>query len=684
MASRSVIATPRDVYPRDGNCINFNVEYEGEIWGRFSLTNMCDTLTFLRHIIYDATTNERVGEYFLRNGVLQDGSGNLKYMKGDTINVLIPNYNFISGRHYKYKIISYTNFIDERIGNIGQPNPCVPYASGMVLNVFYNSSLQIQDNIVKLYPRYYWHKGQADEVLVGCTYMRIGNEMRMITDYDSKTGFVTLESGFSNEALGNRKNLQYFLYCNYIEDAWYDFYYREDIKSNTVLTTGSFGLHCLSTYTHPNHIGMETYRYKVYAKSNDDYVNGTIQDITVARNQVALQTGITQNIVGKTIVIAKTTGSSNEAVTEGYSSTILHYNSATGIATLRSAITEEIQVGAKYTIQLGTETLLDDSGKLNTQLKEADFMVYPYQPMNVVTELTSYEKQMYSATNSLNITPDTNTPVTSNTVDVNEDNQRVEINFRANRSLDNYFTHIYRRDSDEGLWRIAGFRQQDINSKYPTTNSTFVDFMAGNNRQYEYAIVPLARSEDSQTYFRPYTIQGVETNWDGWTITSLMDYDKYIEQNQDRTNFVTLYEKYSKRQNNKKFYKAMETWHFISDIDSGDIAHNLGLLTHVGTSTFPTVSRTNNNYESGSFTTNLLSLECPDGMIYDDIEKVERWKKFINGDNLFILKSDKGDVWIISIAENLSRSYDESTSLVLTKVSYSWVQVEDNNNVIII
>ena len=126
---------------------------------------------------------------------------------------------------------------------------------------------------------------------------------------------------------------------------------------------------------------------------------------------------------------------------------------------------------------------------------------------------------------------------------------------------------------------------------------------------------------------------------------------------------------------NKTPYKVGDTWNFIAEIDSGDITHNINRNVHVGTSKYPVVTTGENCYQSGSFTADLLSLYCPSGEIYDNISKVNKWIKFINDDCLFILKSDKGDVWIVAISDNTTRIYDESVDQILTKVSYSWVEV---------
>lgn len=220
----------------------------------------------------------------------------------------------------------------------------------------------------------------------------------------------------------------------------------------------------------------------------------------------------------------------------------------------------------------------------------------------------------------------------------------------------------------------------------------YTDYLAGNNREYEYLVSRTARP--SNTYdpalnYQPYEIDGVITAWDGWTITAITPYTDYIKQYAKSDKVVGKYARHLTKEEvrttddfsilsmvfAKEPYVVGETWKFISDIDSGDIAYNLGLNVHVGTSALPTVTRTNNKYQSGSFRTRIMSLECPTGEIYDNIEKVDRWNRFITGDNAFILRSDKGDVWIVAISDNPSRTYDETFNPILTSVAYSWVEV---------
>ena len=50
---------------------------------------------------------------------------------------------------------------------------------------------------------------------------------------------------------------------------------------------------------------------------------------------------------------------------------------------------------------------------------------------------------------------------------------------------------------------------------------------------------------------------------------------------------------------------------------------------------------------------------------------------------MFLLKSNKGDVWIVCVSDNPTRIYDSSVAGVPTTVTYAWVEVEDIDNIVI-
>ena len=154
----------------------------------------------------------------------------------------------------------------------------------------------------------------------------------------------------------------------------------------------------------------------------------------------------------------------------------------------------------------------------------------------------------------------------------------------------------------------------------------------------------------------------VTLNFNGWAIFSLSPIE-------DRMNKTEM--------------KIGEEWTFISAINSGDITRNINSGLLVGVSAYGKTSRNNTIYESGSFTANLLTVDCPSGEIVDDIDRVRKWMKFICGDNPFLLKSEKGDSWVVNIVNSPNRRYDETLNPIFTNVSYEWAESKDIRDIVI-
>ena len=153
----------------------------------------------------------------------------------------------------------------------------------------------------------------------------------------------------------------------------------------------------------------------------------------------------------------------------------------------------------------------------------------------------------------------------------------------------------------------------------------------------------------------------VSTDWNGWCISSL-------------TYIMTVA--------NKKMYDIGDTWHFLSNINSDSITTNFNPQIHQNTSYYSQTSRNDNKYESGTFTADLLTIDCPTMEIIDDIQRVNAWKKFLLENDTFLLKSHKGDVWIVGVSANPTRSY-ENNLYNTTTVSYQWTEIEDVNDIIV-
>lgn len=261
------------------------------------------------------------------------------------------------------------------------------------------------------------------------------------------------------------------------------------------------------------------------------------------------------------------------------------------------------------------------------------------------------------------------TPLVENfKCEVLEDKKCVKITW-TNLTPERVVKRVFRKNNENGIKYITatddftfiGSTDKELGiDGSTTTHSQIIDWTIGNSQTVHYQI------EDGQStnYLYSYS-EPVTTNWEGWSIIGLTPVDSDSVTNPIPT------------------YNAGEVWNFICDVDSGQISRNINPTVHVGTSSYAQTSRENTKYESGTFTASLLSLECPSLEIIDDIQRVKRWMKFISETDRFLLKSHKGDVWVISISGNPQRSYEESTLQTLTTISYEWVEVEDVNNIIV-
>ena len=689
MGARNALATPTDVFPRNGNVVVFDENDEFP----FSFTNWCDALAYFALTVYDAVTNEQVRE-LVAYTFNPNTEEHYTYQRGDTINSYMgriafddPNTELKSGHHYKYKITLYSCLPNESGGYANIPNCVVPYASGITFDRYSGHHLSIGRNIANCKAPSYW--GDSG-MIIGCTMLRIGNEERMVTRYEPETGYVWVDRDFTFEEpiTDEKRFVPYTLYCNYIStngnesEGSYDFYVREGIGSTTSAKLVPLGLRIKNTYQHPNNVGLENYRMKVYQLDSDSVLSGYTQssDLT-SLTSVKIATGITQNLIGRNITFALSSGTISGDVNDGYKSTIIGYNYNTGMLYLNQPLPVMITENTKYTIDLSSPVLIGDSDSVYNYHLHYSFPIYPYgETYQMETTLTTYEKQQLTLSKKFTLSdPELDSVITNSSIVIDVQNQNVNISVLQDSitiryPFDGY--NIFRKDSDKHLWDYIGF--MPIIEGQNTIH--FTDYTAGNNSEYDYSFVrgiaDVAIADyDPAINYKPYNIESVQTKWDGWTITALhpfKDYVKnYIESDpmtlKDTNILTTVFAKTP--------YVVGETWHFLSAINSGDITTNLGINVHVGTSAYPTVTRTKNKYQTGSFTAHILELECPSTNVIDNIDKVKRWDKFINDDCLFILRSDKGDVWVIAISENTSRSYDESVEPILTTASYSWTEV---------
>lgn len=775
MSGRSSFAMPTNVYPKNGQVIVFNEDNRATM----TFINNTDSLTFFRYNFYNIDTMKR--SYYIMSWYYSKDDPLVPFDRGasiaepvDRIKFDFPEqtdgsevYNFEYGGHYSYDIIQYSAFPRDVEGEtIYEPNINIKFASGKLQEVSSDTQITIATDLDITPPMYYGQVGEeggepvydftvypeTNTYTVSCTYICIYGKKVMITGYNPLTGEATLQTAITPIWLnGNTKydsltaGMPYSLYRNYFSssggssEGTYDFYVRQKIQSasNADPVPGAF--RCLAKYVHPDNIGLEKYRFKVYQIIDDDdnpnnnYITGTIQSWTDPETginigcdfkHVPIEKNLDVNLKNKRIIIGSESQKvidqqgNVEPITYGDWGEIVSYDKKTGLVTLKGELESCPAEGQPYTIDLNSRVLIADSGDCYSWRLAYNFPLYLMgENIQLETILTSYEKQVSDTCVNISFPEpqldyDYGQVNNEYSIVANNTNQTVELTFKDDIKNDDRFFGLYRKtkemmidDVSVDKWDYIGFIRG---------GNTFTDYLAANNTTYDYLIAktvkyvdpypevippdfdPLHEFDyDPSVEYKAYAFENaVSTKWDGWSITAIYPCENdYISDpiqaiKTDNGHFIIwdgeLKATTAQFVCSKTPYKVGDTWTFLASNDSGEIVSNLNRNVHVGTSTYPTVSGTNNKFESGTFSTDLVTIECTTDKIYDNIEKVKKWTRFITDDCLFILKSDKGDVWIVAISDNPSRSYDESVDDIITKVSYSWTEVDSSDNIQIV
>lgn len=781
MSSRGSFGTPTNVTPKNGQVLVFNEDNEAPL----TFTNNTDSLSFIGLNITDVV--DPYSEYMpLYDKIMKCFNMSrpvITHNRGDNITLWLDKYysytyydpqqqkwfkdyylngdgeyaqRFYEGKHYTYNLSMYSCLASPIAGGYTLvPNNAVKFSTGRIQSVISDTEIQIEDGW-SIVPPLYWtddyveegvhYKGKVTQYpdvgqyLIYAIYIEIYGKQMMIVDYNSRTHVATLFEPITpikmHDVPGGsisidelETGMEYALYDNVISCAGgssegaYDFYIRHKVNSAAYANPVPGSYRCIATYQHPDNIGLEKYRFRIYQLIGDNnvegesYINGTIQaprddneeNFGADYRHIPIEKNLNYEFENKRIIIGSKTDTGR--ITNGEWGEIINYDKHSGLLTLKKNLSIFPAEGRAYTIELCDRRFIADSGDCYSYHLAYNFPLYTFgQKFQIETIMTTYEKQVSDTCINIMVGEpeldyDYGQVGGNYSIEANPSNQTVELTFKPSIAEDDRFFGLYRRESgdENGVWHYLGFIRE---------GNTYTDYLAANNTSYDYLISKTVKYiahhfEDPNydplhEYDPDYSVEykahafnnAVSTKWDGWTITALYpcenDYlSDTIQNHREDDGYLQQYEgSYKDTICNfvcvKTPYKVGDTWSFYAAIDSGDIISNLGRNVHVGTSTYPTVSGTNNKYQSGTFSTDIMTLECPTGLMYDNIEKVKKWLEFITDDCLFLLKSDKGDVWVVSISDNPSRSYDESVNDIITKVSYSWTEVDSVENIQIV
>lgn len=127
-----------------------------------------------------------------------------------------------------------------------------------------------------------------------------------------------------------------------------------------------------------------------------------------------------------------------------------------------------------------------------------------------------------------------------------------------------------------------------------------------------------------------------------------------------------------------------DIWKFVGEIQDTTVTNNLDRITHVGYGRYVSSTSTDVNYMSGTLSAMIGYVNCTTREYVDNIALVRAWRKFITQKKPFLLKSQKGDVWVVNVTDNPSTQYQENYHKIPTTFSFSWAESYNINDIRIV
>lgn len=175
--------------------------------------------------------------------------------------------------------------------------------------------------------------------------------------------------------------------------------------------------------------------------------------------------------------------------------------------------------------------------------------------------------------------------------------------------------------------------------------------------KYKYYIVP--RSQNGNAYLKGIGFTEIDLDMKGYTITEL----------------ILMPEIY--QWGTRPRYKIGDQWKFVGEVQDTTVTQNTDRYLHVGYATYPTLTLTKTNYMSGTLSAMNGYVNCSTHKYVEDIDLIRAWREFITRPTIYMLKSQKGDVWIVNVTDNPTTTYQEMIKGIPTTFSFNWTECCD-------
>lgn len=549
------------------------------------------------------------------------------------------SYPIQVGNDYMYQMMFTQSTVD------GSDNIYdMPIVRGEIISAS-GTEIMIKDQINNIYEWNVYQNVCSPSIIQDVVYagaiIKIGNESRFIESYNRSTGKIVVASAFPSDITGKT----YIILCNYLITPMYYFMYRnsptltltsEIVPTGTVYYTDPYPPNIIleGAYTPPVDGDMiKYYIARLYWRTSDNSMSGVVEE--------------SDKIYSQKIDYKFFNAFIDHAIGTSIKSEIIYHAGCVG----------KTQNGLSFGASAGDFTITGDR-ELNLIESVSAKCVDEHAPEYIYHWVVSETSQqgIYRRTLEKHI------------------NQSVVIeahliNAETPRWTQDITLDVYRKDLETG--DVKHLPSIDFHiSSVASNNTVYVtDWSVPNKGSFEYILLPRNINTGIPYLASRKTVQ-VNTNFIGYTLTA-------IEEDAQLDAVSALY-------NAKKQYKKGQTWAFHGEIQDSNLIQNLNRTVQSGAGVYATMSSGDNNYLSGTLSVDIGYINCDDGQYKDTIDMVNAWREFVSKHEIYVLKTQKGDVLMVNISGTPSVTYMENTPNVPSSISFDWVECDniDNYNII--
>ena len=259
---------------------------------------------------------------------------------------------------------------------------------------------------------------------------------------------------------------------------------------------------------------------------------------------------------------------------------------------------------------------------------------------------------------------------TSTTSLIVEDLDRADVNWESKWSKQTIrIVPTYSGDFPQSYGTVRTFcYREDLQTGETRMVNELWDVTVPTKGKFRYYIIP--KNSDGRPILKAISYADINVNMKGYTITELKLMDNEYQWG------------------SRVRYKVGDSWKFVGDVQNSTITQNVDRAIHVGYGTYPIQTMTNTNYMSGTVSAMLGYVDCKTSYgtkdYEDNVNLVRAWRDFITRPSIFMLKSQKGDVWIVNTTDNPTVTYDETIKELPTTISFNWVECCSVDDIIIL